>query len=95
MVSGSSGPPASPDRPDTSGDPEPSLLTTRQVADQLHMTEGTLRNWRSMRHGPHFITNPDTGLFIGYTQQAIKDWLDRGKCRLCRLELPHQNHDQA
>ena len=32
------------------------MLTTKQLADRWQMDDGTLRNWRSDKKGPQFIT---------------------------------------
>lgn len=53
------------------------FLTEEAVAAKLGIRPATLRNWRSQGRGPRWARNPDTGRFLGYTQEAVDDWFAR------------------
>jgi hypothetical protein len=60
---------------------DPTFLTLNEVVERYRgqISEGTLRNWRSMRIGPSFIK-------IGKASLSLED-LDRWDCRnlvVCR-----------
>jgi hypothetical protein len=48
-------------------------LTTRQAADYVHLSEGTLRNYRHDGVGPHFTTMPNGQ--IRYTKAELDQWI--------------------
>jgi excisionase family DNA binding protein len=50
------------------------LLTTRQVAELLQISEGCVRNWRSEQYGPPFVR---VGRMIRYKTADVEEWLAR------------------
>lgn len=62
----------------TDGDKKPTarMLTSQQVAEQLSMSEQTLRKWRHMGiRGPKFIKLE--GGAVRYRQVDVDAWLDK------------------
>ena len=55
------------------------ILSESQVAAVLMVSTKTLRNWRSLGRGPQWMSNPDTGKFLGYPREALDDWLRDGQ----------------
>ena len=49
------------------------LLTTREVADYLGVSEATLTDWRYRRRGPEFLR---VGRLIRYRKDSLLLWLD-------------------
>ena len=58
---------------------EPLLMSEEDAADVIGVKPATLRTWRALNKGPDWIVNPDSGRFIGYTQQDLEDWVTAGK----------------
>ncbi len=60
----------------------PIFLTLEEVVERCRgqVSEGTLRNWRSMRIGPSFIK---IGKAILYPLEELNRW-DRGNLVVCR-----------
>jgi len=50
------------------------MLTTAEASEYLGVNEGTLRNWRSERRGPPFVTLAPR--VIRYRLDALHAWLD-------------------
>lgn len=48
-------------------------LTTKQVADRLSLSRGTLVNWRSLRSGPPF---KKLGKAIRYKLSDVIRWIE-------------------
>ena len=61
---------------------EPNILTLEEVVERNRgqVSEGTLRNWRSMRIGPSFIK---IGKAILYPLEELDRW-DRRSLVVCR-----------
>ncbi len=70
-----------------SGMHEPILLTEQQVADRLGRSPGTIHNWRTAGQGPTWVTNPDTGTFLGYLSGDVDEWIERGRGRTGRTRV--------
>ena len=52
------------------------MLTSKQVAEQLNVTEWCLRNWRHLgTKGPKFLKIE--GGFIRYRQSDVNEWLKK------------------
>ncbi len=62
--------------------PEPSYLTLEEVVHRYRgqISEGTLRNWRSMRVGPSFLK---LGKAVLYPLDELNRW-DRSNLIVCR-----------
>lgn len=54
------------------------LATSREVADYLGYSIGTLRNWRSQGRGPRFIGRKDG---VRYRWRDVEAWLDQKTTR--------------
>jgi hypothetical protein len=61
---------------------EPMFLTLNEVIDRYRgqISEGTFRNWRSMRVGPSFLK---VGKAILYPREELDRW-DRRSLIVCR-----------
>ena len=61
---------------------EPMFLTLNEVVERYRgqISEGTLRNWRSMRVGPSFLK---VGKAILYPREELDRW-DRRSLIVCR-----------
>ena len=61
---------------------EPMFLTLNEVAERYRgqISEGTLRNWRSMRVGPSFLK---VGKAVLYPLEELDRW-DRRSLIVCR-----------
>lgn len=55
------------------------LLSEDEVADLLNIRPATLTVWRSRSKGPSWVVNPDSGRFIGYTQDDVEHWVLSGR----------------
>lgn len=64
----------------------PAYLTLDEVVARYRgqLSEGTLRNWRSMRIGPSFIK---IGKAVLYPVQELDQW-DRSNLVVCRKRTP-------
>lgn len=51
------------------------IMTGRQAAARLGVTESRLRGWRTDGRGPRWLADPDTGEFLGYEAAALDEWL--------------------
>ena len=51
----------------------PTFLTTREVAQVLRKSPGTIENWRYTQSGPAYVKINGA---IRYTPEAIRDYLD-------------------
>ncbi|MGC2853841.1 helix-turn-helix domain-containing protein [Novispirillum sp. DQ9] len=51
-----------------------SLLTPKEVASILRVSEKTLKNWRSLRLGPPFIK---VGGVVRYRRRSVDRWLEQ------------------
>lgn len=51
----------------------PRYFTTREAADLTRFTAGTLRNMRSLGHGPRFIR---VGKAIRYRYDDLIEWME-------------------
>ncbi|WP_295813330.1 helix-turn-helix domain-containing protein [uncultured Nitratireductor sp.] len=62
--------------------PVPVYLTVEEVIERYRdqISEGTLRNWRSMRIGPSFIK---IGKAVLYPADELEKW-DRSNLIICR-----------
>lgn len=49
-------------------------LTPAEAADQLHLKEATLANWRAARCGPPFV---EEGGVVTYPASELSEWLQR------------------
>jgi hypothetical protein len=72
------------DQPSTAAtcDPKPwhlyEVLTEREAADFLRRDVHTLRRWRRIGDGPHFVKNrPGRSGSVTYRVEALRDWLKR------------------
>jgi hypothetical protein len=65
---------------------EPMFLTLNEVIERYRgqISEGTLRNWRSMRVGPSFLK---LGKAVLYPLEQLDRW-DRRNLIVCRLFRP-------
>src|SRR5258708_37520143 len=65
---------------------EPALLTLNEVIERYRgqISEGTLRNWRSMRVGPSFLK---VGKAVLYPREELDRW-DRRSLIVCRPFRP-------
>jgi hypothetical protein len=56
------------------GDPvtRPRLLTTADLADELQIPEGTLRQWRHAGRGPQAVRLEGT---VRYERETVDQWL--------------------
>ena len=52
------------------------LFSTKEAAEYLKVTPGTVENWRYAETGPKF-TKP--GGKVYYTETALKEWIDNGQ----------------
>ncbi|MEO5335169.1 MAG: helix-turn-helix domain-containing protein [Magnetococcus sp. YQC-5] len=48
------------------------LMTTKEAAEYLQLSPGTLTNWRMRKFGPKYVKN---GGSVRYTQSAIAEWI--------------------
>lgn len=53
-------------------------MTSQQLAEQLGITERTMRNWRSAGKGPRYFKAPGTQV-IRYDPADVADWLDHNR----------------
>lgn len=53
---------------------KPDLLTTAEVAELLHLPEGTLRTWRHQGTGPRSFK---LGALVRYERRDVLEWLQR------------------
>jgi hypothetical protein len=65
---------------------EPMFLTLNEVIERYRgqISEGTLRNWRSMRVGPSFL---NVGKAVLYPREELDRW-DRRRLIVCRPFRP-------
>jgi predicted site-specific integrase-resolvase len=52
------------------------MLTSKELAERLKMSEGTLRNWRCYGKGPKWIR---VGGAIRYRESDVKKWEGKRK----------------
>ena len=62
--------------PEESAEP---LLTERQLAEQLQLSQSTLRWWRSEKRGPPWIVL-NGGRSIRYRPEDVREWLLDYRC---------------
>lgn len=62
-------------RTQTPDDPTGRLLTVREVASWLGISEHTLRYWRHVHRGPRSLS---VGGAVRYRASDIEDWLELG-----------------
>lgn len=60
------------------------ILPIREAAERIGVSVNTLKDWRRGKRGPAWQTNPDTGKCIGYRQQDVDAWLNRGHVEASR-----------
>lgn len=68
------------------------IVTCRELADTLEVTEGTLREWRRLKTGPTFIR---AGKAVVYRIEDVQKWLVENRrslaaalivaCLVCRF----------
>lgn len=66
------------------------LLNTREAADRLRVTPGTMRNWRSYGTGPAWI---GSGKSTRYDVDVLDQWLATGADRSPKLASSPVRHD--
>jgi excisionase family DNA binding protein len=55
--------------------PEKLLLTPKEVAHMLSLSEKTLEAWRAKGKGPPWLKLTDTGRGVRYPVDKLKAWL--------------------
>jgi predicted DNA-binding transcriptional regulator AlpA len=65
------------------------LLSERQVAERLNVSEVTLQEWRCQHKGPPFLRL--SGRMIRYRESDIEAWLVEQEVRPSRLVGPSPN----
>lgn len=54
------------------------LVTSKFLAEYLGVTEGTIRNWRSLNQGPPYIKVGDKrNSKVRYEMEAVSKWLKK------------------
>ena len=61
------------------------LLTPREVAAYLHLSENTLYQYRALGIGPHYI-KLDAARLIRYRQSDVDAWLEKQKVEMAENE---------
>ena len=56
--------------------PEKLLLTAREVAHMLSVSEKTLEAWRTAGRGPPYVRLTGTGRGVRYRLDGLKQWID-------------------
>jgi excisionase family DNA binding protein len=54
------------------------LFSTKEAAEYLKVTPGTVENWRYAGTGPKF-TKPGGRGRIYYTETSLKEWIETGQ----------------
>ena len=66
----------------------PTLMTTAQLAERLHLRPQTLRKWRIAGHGPRWIRlSPGRGRIV-YSLRDVEIWLASRAHRSTSEEQP-------
>lgn len=55
------------------------VISGREAAARLGLTERRLRGWRAEGRGPRWLTDPVSGMFLGYEVAALDEWLEAAR----------------